>query len=129
MVKEAESNAATDKERRDKIDRKNQADSLVYQAEKQIADLGDKVPEADKTKAEGLIKDLKEAVAQEDDAKIQTVMPELQQVLYSIGSNMYQQAGAEAGVGAPGAGPGPEAGSGSGGGDDVIDAEFSEPEK
>ena len=127
MVKEAESNAATDKERRDKIDRKNQADSLVYQAEKQITDLGDKVPEADKTKAEGLIKDLKEAVAQEDDAKIQTVMPELQQVLYSIGSNMYQQAGAEAGVGAPGAGP--EAGSGSSGGDDVIDAEFSEPEK
>jgi molecular chaperone DnaK len=127
MVKEAESNAATDKERRDKIDRKNQADSLVYQAEKQITDLGDKVPAADKTKAEGLIKDLKEAVAQEDDAKIQTVMPELQQVLYSIGSSMYQQAGAEAGVGAPGAGP--EAGTNSGGGDDVIDAEFSEPEK
>ncbi|MBD2652659.1 molecular chaperone DnaK [Synechocystis sp. FACHB-383] len=127
MVKEAESNAATDKERREKIDRKNQADSLVYQAEKQITELGDKVPAADKTKAEGLIKDLKEAVAQEDDAKIQTVMPELQQVLYSIGSNMYQQAGAEAGVGAPGAGP--EAGTSSGGGDDVIDAEFSEPEK
>lgn len=128
MVKEAESNAATDKERRDKIDRKNQADSLVYQAEKQITDLGDKVPAADKTKAEGLIKDLKEAVAQEDDAKIQTVMPELQQVLYSIGSNMYQQAGAEAGVGAPGAGPEADSGSNSGG-DDVIDAEFSEPEK
>lgn len=105
MVKEAESNAAADKERREKIDRKNQADSLVYQAEKQITELGDKVPAADKIKAEGLIKDLKEAVAQEDDAKIQTVMPELQQVLYSIGSNMYQQAGAEAGVGAPGAGP------------------------
>ncbi|UAJ74099.1 molecular chaperone DnaK [Synechocystis sp. PCC 7339] len=127
MVKEAESNAAADKERRDKIDRKNQADSLVYQAEKQITELGDKVPTADKTKAEGLIKDLKEAVAQEDDTKIQTVMPELQQVLYSIGSNMYQQAGAEAGVGAPSAGP--EAGTSSGGGDDVIDAEFSEPEK
>ncbi|AIE75000.1 MULTISPECIES: molecular chaperone DnaK [unclassified Synechocystis] len=128
MVKEAESNAAADKERREKIDRKNQADSLVYQAEKQITELGDKVPAADKTKAEGLIKDLKEAVAQEDDAKIQTVMPELQQVLYSIGSNMYQQAGADAGVGAPGTG-GPEPGASSGSGDDVIDAEFSEPEK
>ncbi|MFN9176084.1 MAG: molecular chaperone DnaK [Synechocystis sp.] len=125
MVKEAESNAAADKERRDKIDRKNQADSLVYQAEKQISELGDKVPAADKTKAEGLIKDLKEAVAQDDDAKIQTVMPELQQVLYSIGSSMYQQAGAEAGVGAPGTGT--ETGGGSApGGDDVIDAEFSE---
>jgi len=125
MVKEAESNAAADKERRDKIDRKNQADSLVYQAEKQISELGDKVPAADKTKAEGLIKDLKEAVAQDDDAKIQTVMPELQQVLYSIGSSMYQQAGAEAGVGAPGAGAEPSTG-GATGGDDVIDAEFSE---
>ncbi|MEY2984388.1 MAG: DnaK protein [Cyanobacteriota bacterium] len=125
MVKEAEANAASDKDRRDKIDRKNQADSLVYQAEKQISELGDKVPAADKTKAEGLIKDLKEAVAQEDDAKIQTVMPELQQILYSIGSSVYQQAGAEAGVGAPGAGPDATAG-GSTAGDDVIDAEFSE---
>jgi molecular chaperone DnaK len=125
MVKEAESNAAADKERRDKIDRKNQADSLVYQAEKQINELGDKVPAADKTKAEALIKDLKEAVAQEDDAKIQTVMPELQQVLYSIGSSMYQQAGAEAGVGTPGTGAEPSNG-GTTGGDDVIDAEFSE---
>ena len=126
MVKEAESNAAADKERRDKIDRKNQADSLVYQAEKQINELGDKVPAADKTKAEGLIADLKEAVAQEDDAKIQTVMPELQQVLYSIGSSMYQQAGAEAGVGAPGAGTEPSGSGGATSGDDVIDAEFSE---
>lgn len=124
MVKEAESNAAADKERREKIDRKNQADSLVYQAEKQLNELGDKVPAADKSKAEGLIKDLKEAVAQEDDAKIQTVMPELQQILYSIGSSMYQQAGAEAGVGAPGAGT--EPGTNASGGDDVIDAEFSE---
>lgn len=126
MVKEAESNAAADKERRDKIDRKNQADSLVYQAEKQINELGDKVPAADKTKAEGLIADLKEAVAQEDDAKIQTVMPELQQVLYSIGSSVYQQAGAEAGVGAPGVGTEPGSSGGTTSGDDVIDAEFSE---
>ncbi len=129
MVKEAETNAAADKERREAIDRKNQADSLVYQAEKQLSELGDKVPEADKTKAEGLIKDLKEAVAQEDDAKIQTAMPELQQILYSIGSNVYQQAGAEAGVGAPGADAGSAPGGGASDGDDVIDAEFSEPDK
>jgi len=53
MVKQAEQNAAVDKERREKIDRKNQADSLAYQAEKQLSDLGDKVPAADKTKVEG----------------------------------------------------------------------------
>jgi molecular chaperone DnaK len=126
MVREAESNAAADKERREQIDRKNQADSLVYQAEKQLTELGDKVPEADKTKAQGLIADLKAAVKSEDDAKIQTVMPELQQCLYTIGSNIYQQSGgAEAQAGAP---QGEETPSSSGGdsGDDVIDAEFSE---
>ena len=134
MVQEAEANANADKDRREKIDRKNQADSLVYQAEKQITELGDKVPADDKTKAEGLIADLKAAVAEDDDDKIQTVMPELQQVLYTIGSNMYQQAGgAEGAPGAEGAAPGGEApgadapgGGATGGGDDVIDAEFSE---
>ncbi|MGK7885217.1 MAG: molecular chaperone DnaK [Crocosphaera sp.] len=126
MVQEAEANASEDKERREKIDRKNQADSLVYQADKQLTELGDKVPEADKTKAEGLIKDLKDAIAQDDDDKIKSLTEELQQVLYSIGSSVYQQAG-----GAPGEAPGADAGTPpgggtSGGGDDVIDAEFSE---
>ncbi|MEB3249518.1 MAG: molecular chaperone DnaK [Merismopediaceae bacterium] len=124
MVKEAEANAAADKERREKIDRKNQADSLVYQAEKQISELGDKISGADKTKAEGLIKDLKEAIAGENDEKIQTLLPELQQTLYTIGSNMYQQAGGP--DVSSGAAPGGDTGSSTGGGDDVIDAEFSE---
>ncbi|BAU62875.1 DnaK protein 2, heat shock protein 70, molecular chaperone [Stanieria sp. NIES-3757] len=125
MVREAESNAAADQERREKIDRKNQADSLVYQAEKQLTELGDKVPAADKTKAEGLIKDLREAVTAENDDKIKTLMPELQQTLYSIGSNIYQQAGgATASEGTPG--DGAASSSSSEGGDDVIDAEFSE---
>jgi molecular chaperone DnaK len=127
MVQEAEANAGADKERREKIERKNQADSLVYQAEKQLNELGDKVPADDKTKAEGLIKDLKEAVAQEDDEKIKTVMPELQQTLYTIGSNIYQQsAGEAAGAGADGGGSTTGSESSSGEGDDVIDAEFSE---
>ena len=124
MVKEAEANAAADHERREKIDRKNQADSLVYQAEKQIAELGDKVPAADKTKAETLIKDLKEAIASDNDEKIATLLPELQQVLYTIGSQMYQGASGptDASQGDGGAGPT----GGASGGDEVIDAEFSE---
>ncbi|NJN72314.1 MAG: molecular chaperone DnaK [Limnothrix sp. RL_2_0] len=134
MVQEAEANASSDKERREKIDRKNQADSLVYQAEKQIEELGDKVPADDKTKAEGMIKDLKEAVAQEDDEKISTLMPELQQVLYTIGSNIYQEAGGDPSAAgfdpnaAAGGSASGDAGSApsSDGGDDVIDAEFSE---
>jgi molecular chaperone DnaK len=130
MVKQAEQNAAADKARREKIDRKNQADSLVYQAEKQLKDLGDKVPEADKTKAEGQINDLRDAIAKEDDDRIKSIMTELQQTLYSIGSNIYQQGGG----GSPDDGSGTGTGTGggsttsgtSGGGDDVIDAEFSE---
>lgn len=125
MVREAESNASTDKDRRDKIDRKNQADSLVYQAEKQLNDLGDKVTAGDKLKAEGLIKDLKDAIAQDDDARVKSLIPELQQTLYSIGTSMYQQAGTTTEPTTDGTTP-PGGGGTSGGGDDVIDAEFSE---
>ena len=126
MVNEAESNASADKERRERIDRKNQADSLAYQAEKQISELGDKVPSADKTKVEGLIKDLREAVQQENDERIKTVMPELQQALYSISTNLYQQAGGSPDGGAAPGGGDTGTSSGSSGSDDVIDAEFSE---
>ena len=126
MVREAESNASTDKENRDKIDRKNQADSLTYQAEKQLQELGDKVPAADKTKLEGLIKELKEAVTKEDDAEIQRLTPEVQQTLMAIGSNIYAQAGANAGGGDDADGGTPPGGGTTGGADDVIDAEFSE---
>lgn len=136
MVDEAEKNAEEDKKRREQIERKNQADSLVYQAEKQINELGDKIPEEEKSKAENLVSQLKEAVSQEDDEQIQKLMPELQQVLYSIGSNVYQQEdGSAAAAGAAGddasAGSESSASSSSGkssGGDDVIDAEFSESE-
>jgi molecular chaperone DnaK len=128
MVKEAENNAATDKERREKIDLKNQADSLAYQAEKQLKDFGDKVPAADKTKVEGLVKDLREAINKEDFDAIKSQMTELQQTLYTIGSNIYQQAGATGGGPTPDGATGAGATSSSGGDDDVIDAEFSETE-
>ncbi|HEY9779729.1 MAG TPA: molecular chaperone DnaK [Leptolyngbyaceae cyanobacterium] len=125
MVKQAEQNASTDKERREKVDRKNQADSLAYQAEKQIKDLGDKVPADDKTKVEGLVKDLRDAISKEDDEEIKRLMPELQQTLYSIGTNIYQQAGG--GAAPDGASPDGSGGSSSApSGDDVIDADFTE---
>ncbi|KJH73072.1 molecular chaperone DnaK [Aliterella atlantica] len=124
MVNQAEQNASTDKERREKIDRKNQADSLAYQAEKQMTDLGDKVPAGEKTKVEGLVKDLRDAISQDNDDRIKTLMPELQQTLYSIGANLYQQGGGGA---APG-GPSDDGGGSTStpGGDDVIDADFTE---
>ncbi|MGB3615965.1 MAG: Hsp70 family protein, partial [Elainellaceae cyanobacterium] len=131
MVKEAESNASADQERREHIDLKNQADSLAYQTEKQLGELGDKVPAEDKTKLEGLIKDLREAVTNENYDQIKTLTTELQQAFYSVSSSLYQQN--DAGTsGAPG-GPDAEAGAADSdaadGGEDVIDAEFSETEK
>ncbi len=125
MVREAESNASADKERRERIDRKNQADSLAYQIEKQMAELGDKIPEADKTKLEGTLKDLREAIGKEDDAAIKTLTTELQQAFYAVSSNLYQQA--DGSTGGPTGGPGD--GGPTGGGDDVIDADFTEGNK
>jgi len=124
MVREAESNATADKERRERIDRKNQADSQAYQIEKQLAELGDKVPPSDKTKIEGLLKDLREAIATEDDDRIKTLTTELQQAFYAVSSNLYQQAGGP--TDGPGGPTGGSTGGPTGGGDDVIDADFTE---
>ena len=126
MVREAESNAAADKERREKIDLKNQADSLTYQAEKQIAELGDKVPADEKTKITDLIQALKDAIAKDDLELMKSQMTELQQALYAIGSKIYEQSGGDAG-GPPNDNGGDPGTPPSGGSDeDVIDAEFSE---
>ncbi len=126
MVRDAETNADEDKARRERIDTKNQADSLAYQAEKQIEELGDKVPAEDKEKIEAQVKELKEALAAEDDDKIKSDMEALQQALYALSSNLYQQ-------GAPAEDAAPEDptsdDTSTGGEDDVIDAEFSETDK
>ncbi|MCP9881615.1 molecular chaperone DnaK [Cyanobium sp. Alchichica 3B3-8F6] len=127
MVKDAETNSAVDKEKREKIDLKNQAETLVYQAEKQLGELGDKVGAEDKAKVEALSVKLKEAIEKDDFDTMKSELETLQQALYAAGAAVYQQAaGAEAGGAAPGGnGAGAEAGSGSAS-DDVIDAEFTE---
>ncbi|MEB3253869.1 MAG: molecular chaperone DnaK [Synechococcus sp.] len=127
MVKDAEANASADKEKREKIDLKNQAETLVYQAEKQMGELGDKVEADAKAKVEEKRTKLKEAVDKEDYDAMKTLLEELQQELYTVGASVYQQEGAAAGGAAPGGDAG--AGANAGGGDaadDVIDAEFTE---
>ncbi|MCP9927066.1 molecular chaperone DnaK [Cyanobium sp. CH-040] len=128
MVKDAEANAAADKEKRERVDLKNQAETLIYQAEKQLGELGDKVGAEDKAKVEASSAKLKEALEKEDFDTIKGELETLQQALYAAGAAVYQQAaGAEAAAGgAPGGnGAGGEAGS-TAGSDDVIDAEFTE---
>jgi molecular chaperone DnaK len=128
MVKDAETNASADKEKRERIDLKNQAETLIYQAEKQLGELGDKVGAEDKGKVEASSAKLKEALQKEDFDTIKSELETLQQALYAAGAAVYQQAaGADASAaGAPGGnGAGAEA-SGGAGSDDVIDAEFTE---
>ena len=125
MVKDAESNASADKEKREKIDLKNQAETLAYQAEKQLAELGDKVDAEAKTKVEEKATKLKEATEKEDFESMKTLLEELQQELYTVGASVYQQAGAEAAASGE-EGAASNSGDGSSNADDVIDAEFTE---
>ncbi|MCS7031338.1 MAG: molecular chaperone DnaK [Gloeomargarita sp. SKYG116] len=123
MIREAELNAAADREKREKVELKNQADSLAYQAERQLKDIGDKIPAADKNKIEALVKDLREAINQENYDRIKTLKNDLEQTLYSVSTNLYQQAGSTSGSSSASATSGSTSGSSEG---DVIDADFSE---
>ncbi|AFZ28475.1 molecular chaperone (plasmid) [Cylindrospermum stagnale PCC 7417] len=118
MVKEAERNAEEDHRRREQIDTKNMADSVAYQAEKQLQDLGDKVPPADKSRVEGLIRDLRQAIEQNNIDRMKSLTNEIQQALMQIGTAVYSQAGAS-----PNGGTSTDR---QGGGEDVIDADFVE---
>ncbi len=122
MVKDAETNASADKEKRDRIDLKNQSETLVYQTEKQLAELGDKIDQATKSKVEEKSKALKDAVANEDYDSMKKLLEELQQELYAVGSSVYQQPGNQA----PAAGGEEQTSSEKNDGDDVIDADFTE---
>ncbi len=123
MVKDAESNASVDKEKREKIDLKNQAETLVYQTEKQLGELGDKVDASAKAKVEEKSKALKEATTKEDYDSMKKLLEELQQELYAIGSSVYQQPGNQ--PPSPGSPDSAESNE-KGGDDDVIDADFTE---
>ena len=124
MVKDAESNASVDKDKREKIDLKNQAETLVYQTEKQLGELGDKVDASAKTKVEEKSKALKEATSKDDYESMKKLLEELQQELYAIGSSVYQQPGNQ--PPAPGSPDSNESSNDKGSDDDVIDADFTE---
>jgi molecular chaperone DnaK len=111
MVRDAESHAEEDRRRREQIDTKNLGDSLVYQAEKQLRDLGDKVSAVDRGRVEDLVKDLAEAINQDHFDRIKSLSSQLQQVLMQVGSTVYAQAGSS---------------DGSSRSEDVIDADFVE---
>jgi molecular chaperone DnaK len=127
MVKDAEANAETDKKKREEVDVKNQADSLVFQVEKNLKEHGDKISSEDKSKIETDLNDLKEAVEKNDLDLIKTKTQELTQSSMKMGEAMYKDQQAN---GAPGAESGdqpqPDDKADAPKEDDVIDADFEE---
>ncbi|MBR2463031.1 MAG: molecular chaperone DnaK [Spirochaetaceae bacterium] len=108
MVKEAEANAEADKREREKVEVRNEADSLVYATEKSIGELGDKVNGADKQKIDDAIAALKRALEGDNVEEIKAKTEELKQASYKIAEEVYKQqqaAGAGAGPDMGGAGP------------------------
>ena len=125
MVKEAESHAAEDKKQREAVDARNAGDSLVYQAEKAIKDLGENADQALVSKTQTAIDKLKEALKGSDIEAIKAATEEARQPLYELSAAAYQQA--QQAAGAAGTAPGADAGAQSAPQDDnVVDAEFTE---
>ena len=123
MVREAEAHGAEDKKKREKVEAVNQADSLAYQVERQLGDLGDKIPVHEKTRCEQLINDVRQAVKEDAPVeRLRSLMSDLQQAAHGMSAAAYQQStgGASAQAGGP-TGQGP-----AGTNDDVVDAEFEE---
>jgi len=117
MVKESEQNASEDKAKREKIDLKNQSESLCYQSEKQLKELGEKVKKDDQTKIEDLIKTLRDAIASEDETVMKETNEKLQAELMEIGKKIYSQDSGENTS---------SDNTSSNNNDSVIDADFSE---
>jgi molecular chaperone DnaK len=122
-VKEAERFAAEDKKRKEFIEAKNNADSLIYQTEKTLKELGDKIDPADKSNIETELNNLKEVVKTDNAESIKAATEKLSQAFYSVSQKMYQQnpGAANAGGFDPGAGADTAGGTGQ---DDVYDADY-----
>ncbi|MCU4155396.1 molecular chaperone DnaK [Carboxylicivirga sp. A043] len=128
MKDEAEANADADKAEKEKIDKLNGADSLIFQTEKQLKEFGDKLPADKKQPIEAALEKLKEAHKAQDIAAIDAATNELNTVFQAASQEMYnasQQAGGQSGPDA-GAQPGPDAGAQGGKDDEVTDVDFEE---
>lgn len=133
MVKEAQRFSDEDRRRKEEVEVRNNADSAVYQSEKLLKDMGDKVPADVRSNIEGKIAALRQAMGGKDVADIRTKTEDLTQSLQTVGERMYQQAGTQGGgTPPPGGEPGQEGGGqqgeggpGSGGGE-TVEGEFRE---
>ncbi|MCX7683335.1 MAG: molecular chaperone DnaK [Anaerolineae bacterium] len=122
LIQEAKRHEAEDRRRKELVEARNNADMMIYQIEKTLRELGDKVSASDRGRIERIIEDLKRAKEGDDIARIRQLIEQLQQASYAIGQQMYAQqqaAGAQTGYG-PGRTPPPS------GGEDVVEGEYRE---
>ena len=128
-VHEAEQYAAEDAKRKEEIDTRNQGDQMVYQTERTLEELGDKVDAAEKAEVESKLNELKETLKGSDTAAIKAATEALTQVFYKLSEKMYQQANPQGGQ--PGANPGcdpncqGDCGNGSDNGQQYYDADYT----
>lgn len=127
MKAEAEANAEADKKERERVDKLNQADSMIFQTENQLKELGDKIPADKKAPIEAALNKLKEAHKSQDLAAVEVATAELNNAWQAASAQMYQQ-GAQPGAEQPGAQAGSQPGANSSDNkkDDIQDADFEE---
>jgi molecular chaperone DnaK len=120
MVEEAQKHTAEDEKRREIAEARNMGDTMAYQAEKALKDLGDKVPEGDRENIEGKVKELQEALQGDDIDKIKKLTEEVQQASYALSQQLYAQEGGPSMGGEASGDSGPEEEG------DVVEGEFRE---
>jgi molecular chaperone DnaK len=112
MVREAEMHAQEDQRRKEEIETRNRADSLAYQSERTLQDVGDKISPSLRSEAEGKIQAVRDAISANDVMRMRNTMSDLESTMQRVGQEIYSQAGATAGPGTPGGSSGYGAGYG-----------------
>jgi len=131
MVKESQEHAEEDRKRRELVDLRNQADSLIYNTEKNLKEVGDKISAGDKEAVDKAVADLREAMKGDDAARLRSAIDALQKAAFKVAEVLYRQTAGQAGSAAGAGGTG---GTGDAGGrqatadagGETIDAEFRE---
>ena len=95
MMKEAEANKEADKKKKEEADLRNDAEQMIFQSEKALKDLGDKVDSKEKEEVENIVKDLKEALEKNDMDKVKTIKENLQEKAMNLSAKVYEQAAKE----------------------------------
>ncbi|MHB0996219.1 MAG: Hsp70 family protein, partial [Elusimicrobiales bacterium] len=129
FMKQAEQFAEADKKYKEKVDAKNEADTVLYATEKALKEHGDKISQDERLAVDRSIGELKEALKGDDLEKMKKAKENLMQVSQKLGEAVYKAAQEKAGKAAPGAGPAPDGAKPAGGKDDVVDAEVVDEQK